>query len=326
VITPTVCGAGPWSQSRRPYRGVVPAPLPTPMLATATKNPPRGDGWAYEMKWDGYRAIVGIHEGRLRICSRRGLDMTARYPELEPLSDAVGVDDVVLDGELVVLDESNRPSFAAIQQHTSPATLMIFDVLRVDGRDVIDLPWRERRTLLERLALRGRSWQTPAIVEADADAALAAAGQLGLEGIVAKRIDAPYRPGKRSPAWQKTKLTNRQELVVGGWLPGEGRLSGTLGSLLVGYHDPAGVGPLVYAGRVGSGLDDAARAALASQLVARSTSPFVGTPKLAGAVWVEPDVVAEVEFSEWTDDGVLRQPVFRGLRVDKDPADVVREP
>jgi bifunctional non-homologous end joining protein LigD len=305
-----------------------PLELPLPMLATATATPPRGDEWAYEMKWDGYRAIVGVADGRVRVASRRGLDASARYPELAPLADAAGVDDLVLDAELVVLDEDGRPSFHAIQQHVEPATLMLFDVLRVDGRDVMSLAWGERRRLLERLELRGPTWQTPPVIEGDADTALDTARRLGLEGLVAKRIDSPYRPGRRTTAWLKVKIRNRQELVVGGWLPGEGRLSGTVGSLLVGYYARPGAAPLVYAGRVGSGLDDALRDALATRLVTRPTSPFAATPRAvsATAVWVEPDVIAEVEFTEWTADGVLRQPVFLGLRADKDPRDVTRDP
>jgi bifunctional non-homologous end joining protein LigD len=295
------------------------------MLATACEEPPRGPEWAYEMKWDGYRAIVGIEGGHVRVASRRGNDLTAKYPELEPLAASVPVDDVVLDGELVVLDDDGSPSFHAIQEHKHAATLMCFDVLRVDGRDVTGLTWRERRALLEQLALAGGTWQTPRVAKGDADAALATAEALGLEGIVAKRIDSVYRPGTRTTAWQKVKLSKRQELVVGGWLPGEGRLSGTVGALLVGYHDEPG-GALRYAGRVGSGLDDGARDALKDQLVRRATSPFAETPsRLPRPVWVEPDVVAEVKFTEWTPDGVLRQPVFLGLRVDKDPTDVVRE-
>jgi len=296
------------------------------MLATPTTVLPRDGEWAYEMKWDGYRAIVEVHGGCVRAVSRRGLDVTAKYPELEPMGDAVPVDDVVLDGELVVLDDEGHASFHAIQQHLRPATFMAFDVLRLDGHDVMDHAWRDRRNALEQLALRGSAWQTPAVVEGDADVALQAANRLGMEGVVAKRVDAPYRPGRRTSAWQKYKLRCRQELVVGGWLEGAGRLSGTVGSLLVGYHARPGDGSLVYAGRVGSGLRDELRDALAAQLVTRPTSPFADTPRrLPSPVWVEPDAVAEVEFTEWTDEGVLRQPVFLGLRADKDPADVVRE-
>ncbi len=201
----------------------------------------------------------------------------------------------MLDGELVVLDEAGRPSFNEIQKHEHAATLMLFDVLRLDGRDVTSLPWRERRALLDKLALAGGTWQTPKVVEGDADLAVATARALGMEGVVAKRTDAPYRPGKRTTAWQKYKLSARQELVVGGWLPGEGRLSGTVGSLLVGYHDEPG-GTFRYAGRVGSGIDDAGRDALQERLVRRDSSPFAETPpRLKGPVWVEPDVVVEVE-------------------------------
>jgi len=296
------------------------------MLAVPTDVLPDDPAeWAYEMKWDGYRAIVEGSHGRLQVVSRRGLDVTAAYPELAGLADAVPVDDVVLDGELVVLDDDGRPSFAAIQQHRTPAVLMCFDVLRLEDDDVTGFPWRERRRLLEALALAGPSWQTPPVTTGTAAEAVSAATELGLEGVVAKRRDAPYRPGTRSSAWRKKKLVRRQELVVGGWLPGEGRLTGTVGSLLLGVHDEPG-GRLRYAGRVGSGLDDAGRDALAAGLHRRERCPFTDPPRIPGAVWVEPDVVAEVTFTEWTDDGVLRQPVFVGLRADKDPRDVVREP
>jgi bifunctional non-homologous end joining protein LigD len=295
------------------------------MLAVPTDRlPDDAEQWAYEMKWDGYRAIVEVAHGRLLVTSRRGLDVTKDYPELAGIVDASPVADLVIDGELVVLDDDGHPSFAAIQRHLVPAVLMCFDVLRLDGADVTELPWHERRRLLEALGLAGPHWQTPPIADGRAADAVAAATALGLEGVVAKRRDAPYRPGVRSSAWRKLKLVQRQELVVGGWLPGEGRLSGTVGSLLLGVHDEPG-GPLRYAGRVGSGLDDRGRDALAARLARRETSPFVDAPRLPGAVWVEPDVVAEVKFTEWTDDGVLRQPVFLGLRADKDPADVVRE-
>jgi bifunctional non-homologous end joining protein LigD len=299
--------------------------LPSPMLAVAAKKlPADDDAWAYEMKWDGYRAIVEVSDDQLRIVSRRGNDVTARYPELDGLPEAVGID-IVLDGELVVLDDGGRPSFQAIQNHTSAAVLMFFDVLRVDGEDTMGMAWHARRALLDRLGLAGERWQTPpAVVGAGARTEAAARG-LGLEGVVAKRVDSPYLPGKRSSAWRKVRFMRRQEMVVGGWLPGEGRLSGTVGSLLVGVHDGAG-GPLRYSGRVGSGLDDRGRDALAKNLVARDTSPFDPPVKVRNAVWVEPDVVAEVAFSEWTDDGVLRQPVFVALCEDKDPVEVVREP
>jgi bifunctional non-homologous end joining protein LigD len=294
------------------------------MLATAAEHlPPDDDAWAYEMKWDGYRAIVEVAGGHLRIVSRNGNDLTLRFPEVAGLAAAVPVD-AVLDGELVVLDESGRPSFQELQQHSAPAAFFAFDVLRLDGRDVTTLPWRERRALLDQLALTGERWQTPPATVREGTRTSDAARALGLEGVVAKQVESSYTPGKRSSAWRKVRFMLRQELVVGGWLPGEGRLAGTVGSLLVGYYDGDA---FVYAGRVGSGLDDRAREALARRLARRPTSPFASpVPRLPDPVWVEPDVVAEVRFSEWTTDGVLRQPVFLGLRDDKSPHEVVRDP
>ncbi len=298
--------------------------LPLPMLAVAAEHVPVDDQeWACEMKWDGYRAVVGIEHGKLRIASRRGNDVTARYPELDGLPVAVGVD-AILDGELVVLDEHGHASFQEIQNHQAPAVFVCFDLLMLDGRDITALAWRDRRTLLERIALSGDRWQTSPVSAGGATHALAAAQELGFEGVVCKRLDSPYLAGRRSPSWRKVKLTLRQELVIGGWLPGEGRLANTLGSVLVGHHDGVG-GPLRYAGRVGSGFDDKGRDALAQRLVRRDTSPFDPAPRVRSAVWVEPDCVAEVKFTEWTIDGVLRQPVFLGLRDDKDPNEVVRE-
>jgi bifunctional non-homologous end joining protein LigD len=294
------------------------------MLAVPDDDLPRDDdAWAFEMKWDGYRAIIGITDGRMRIASRRGNEVTAKYPELSGLPAAVKVD-AILDGELVVLDEDGHASFQAIQQHEAPAVFVAFDVLRLEGTDVTSLAWRDRRALLEQLGLAGDRWQTSPTTIGGGAQARRAAGDLGFEGVVAKRLDSPYLPGRRSPAWRKIKLSKRQELVVGGWMPGKGRLAASLGSVLVGYHDGIG-GPLRYAGRVGSGLDDDGRAALARSLRKRAASPFDPAPKIKDAVWVEPDCVAEVRFTEWTSDGILRQPVFLGLRDDKDPIEVIRE-
>jgi bifunctional non-homologous end joining protein LigD len=294
------------------------------MLAVASNDLPRDDeSWAYEMKWDGYRAIVGLDGGRMRIASRRGNDVTPRYPELDGLAAGVGVD-AILDGELVVLDKHGHASFQAIQQHLAPAVFVCFDVLSVDDRDVTALPWQERRLLLERIGLSGERWQTSPATIGDGARARAAAEELEFEGVVCKRLDSPYLPGRRSPAWRKVKTTKGQELVIGGWLPGAGRLADTLGSVLVGYHDGVG-GPLRYAGRVGSGFKDDDRDAMQRSLRRRETSPFDPAPKIKDAVWVEPDCVAQVKFTEWTSDAVLRQPVFLGLRDDKDPNEVVRE-
>jgi bifunctional non-homologous end joining protein LigD len=314
------------------------------MLATSSKVLPVDHGaWAYEMKWDGMRSLVGIEAGAVWLTSRAGNDATARFPEISGIAEALGGVDALLDGELVALDERGVPSFerlqprmqahgqAAVRERAAaqPVVLMLFDVLWLAGHSTCELPYRERRTLLERLGLAGPSWQTPpttygAIGEDTGAAVLETSRALGLEGVVAKRVDSPYRPGRRVDTWRKVKTTLGQELVVGGWLPGAGRLEGQLGSLLVGYYDDAG---LVFAGRVGSGIDANAREHLQRALAPRrrADSPFVATPKLPSPRWVEPELVVEVEFHEWTSAGVLRAPRYKGLRDDKSAADVVRE-
>ena len=298
--------------------------LPTPMLATAADHlPPDGDDWAYEMKWDGYRAIVEVADGHLRIVSRRGNDLTARYPELSGLTDAVDVD-VVLDGELVVLDETGRPSFQELQQHTAPAAYFCFDVLRLDGRDVTALPWHERRALLDRLALSSDRWQTPPATVRDGTRTSDTARALGLEGVVAKRVDSPYTPGKRVERVAQGAV-HPPTRARGRWLAAGRRPTrrhrglaarGLLRRWHAGVRRSRGLGPR------------RPRRAMRSHVSWCGATPRPSprrVPRLPDAVWVEPDVVAEVRFSEWTTDGVLRQPVFLGLRDDKPPRDVVRE-
>jgi bifunctional non-homologous end joining protein LigD len=316
------------------------------MLATPSKALPTDDGtWAYEMKWDGMRALVGIDGGDVWLTSRAGNDATGRFPEIAPIAEALDGVDALLDGELVALDDDGVPSFERLQPRmqahghaavreragAQPVVLMVFDVLWLGGHSTCELPYTERRALLERLALAGPSWQTPpttfgAVGQEAGQAVLDASRALGLEGVVAKRVDSPYRPGRRSDSWRKVKTTLGQELVVGGWLPGAGRLEGQLGSLLVGYHD-ADDGSLRFAGRVGSGIDAVKREHLERLLASRqrSDSPFVETPKLPSPRWVEPELVVEVAFHEWTSQGVLRAPRYKGLRDDMAAADVVRE-
>jgi len=310
------------------------------MLAVASDDVPRDDEhWAFEMKWDGMRALLAIDGGTMTITTRQGNDATARFPELHPLADALGSIAAVLDGEIVLLDDNGRPSFEKLQprMHVSsasvarrladeqPVVVMLFDVLWLDGHSTLELPYTDRRKLLDQLALSGPTWQTPPTTFGGGAAVLRAASDLGLEGVVAKRLDSAYLAGRRSDAWRKVKPAQGQELVVGGWLPGAGRLEGRLGSLLVGYHDDDGT--LRYAGRVGSGLDETARARLEQLLVAlvRDTSPFANPPKLKASTWVEPRVVVEVAFHEWTRTGVLRAPRYKGVRTDKDASEVVRE-
>jgi bifunctional non-homologous end joining protein LigD len=318
-------------------------PLPTglrPMFAVASKDLPRDDEhWGYEMKWDGMRALLVVEGGRVSVTTRTGNDATARFPELRALGEALGQTEVVLDGEIVALDARGVPSFEMLQprMHAGtaaaarklvaerPVVCMLFDVLWLDGHSTCELPYRERRAVLERLSLTGPAWQTPPTTVGNGDAVLATARELGLEGVVAKRLDGTYQPGRRSDAWRKVKVTAGQELVVGGWLDGNGRLDGRLGSLLVGYHGSDG--ELRYAGRVGSGLDESRRLDLERRLapLARDTSPFTHVPRLPSPHWVAPELVVQVEFHEWTSAGILRAPRFKGLRDDKPAVEVVRE-
>ncbi|MFA9446878.1 non-homologous end-joining DNA ligase [Egicoccus sp. AB-alg6-2] len=307
-----------------------------PMLATPGQPDAVRRGHRYEFKWDGVRALVAITaDGSLQLRSRNGVDITARYPELAGLPDAVG-SPAVLDGEIVAFDERGRPSFAALQPRmhladparaaqaaaTRPVALLLFDLLSHDGDDRLAWPQQQRRAgLLDLDIAAGGPWSVPPDTD-DLDAALAIATERGLEGVVAKRLDAPYRPGVRSSAWVKLRLARRQEVVVGGWRPGKGHRSGRIGSLLVGVNDGTG---LRYAGGVGSGLGEREIEALEAAIVPRAHSPFVDAVEHRDARFAEPGIVVDVRFTEWTPDGRLRHPVYLGRRDDKDPADVVRE-
>ncbi len=309
-----------------------------PMLATlSTRLPGDDDAWAFEVKWDGIRALAYIEGGRIRLQGRRGNDITHRYPELRALGAALGATEVVLDGEIVAFDDQ-RPSFERLQprMHVDdarairrlanevPVVYAIFDVLWLNGHLTTELAFRDRRHLLEQLALHDASWQTPAAHEGGGADLLEATKRLGLEGVVAKRLDSVYEPGRRSAAWRKIKHHATQELVVAGWLPGQGARSDTLGALVLGYYDGD---VLKYAGRVGTGFSDAELRRLQSLLAERErpTSPFSPAPKLKEVHWLEPDLVANVRFTEWTKAGQIRHPAYLGLRDDKDPREVVRE-
>jgi bifunctional non-homologous end joining protein LigD len=311
-----------------------------PMFATTGSLPQPDDGWAYEIKWDGVRAIAYSRPGELRLESRNLNDVTDRYPELARLSRALSSHSAILDGEIVALDRSGRPSFGTLQRrmqvssraqaqrlakHT-PVTYMIFDLLWLDGHSVMGLTYSERRELLSALELNGESWQTPQHTVGEGRALLQASTEQGLEGVMAKRLDSTYRPGARSRTWVKIKGVRRQELVVGGWLPGKGKREERIGALLVGVYETDGT--LRYVGRVGSGFSEQELDRLERLLgpLRRDSSPFgTGVRPPREAVFCEPKLVAEVEFSEWTSGGSLRQPRYKGLRDDKDPREVVRE-
>jgi len=330
-----------------PEPGLEPMPDSlAPMLARLSRLPRDETAWAYEVKWDGIRALMYWRPGRMRIESRNRKDLTSRFPELRDLGRALGSRTAILDGEIVAFDAEGRPSFERLQQRmhlTSeslirrrsrevPAVYVIFDVLYLEGRVTMSLPYEERRALLERAGLQGPAWQVPAYHRGEGKPLLDASAEQGLEGIVAKRLASPYDPGRRGASWLKIKNSLRQELVIGGWLPGEGRRRERIGALLVGFHDDVADGsperrPLRYAGRVGTGFDEAELQRLAGLLapLERPASPFeLGKPP-PGAIFVAPELVAEVEFREWTRERMLRHPSYKGLREDKPPADVVLE-
>jgi len=318
-------------------------PMPTrivPMLARSGELPREDSGWAYEIKWDGVRAIAYSEPGELRLESRNLNDITDSYPELARVGRALGSHSAVLDGEIVAFDAGGRPSFAALQtrMHVSsraharrlatgtPVTYVIFDLLWLDGHSVMGLAYEQRRELLTALELNGERSQAPEHVVGQGAALLAASAEQGLEGIVAKRLDSTYEPGQRSGAWVKVKRVARQELVVGGWMPGKGKREHAIGALLLGVYEPDRA--LRYVGRVGSGFSERELKRLAGLLapLQRRDSPFsAGERPPRGAVFSEPRLVAEVEFAHWTPGGNLRAPVYKGLREDKRPEDVVRE-
>ena len=323
-------------------------PMPeriVPMMAQPASTLPRDPkNWSFEVKWDGVRAIAYVKPGRLRLESRNLNDITEAYPEVRGVVGALGMHEAVLDGEIVAFDDNGRPSFERLQrrmhvtspsairryQSSMPVVYAIFDLLYLDGRSLMELPYHERRARLESLELKGPAWRVPANHPGEGKLLLEATGKQGLEGIVAKRLDSRYEPGRRGGNWLKIKHTMRQELVIGGWMPGEGRRTKRIGALLMGYYED---GKLRYAGRVGTGFTEKTLADLQKRLdpLRRDTSPFeVGGGRGVGGrgpiprevVFVEPELVAEIELREWTAERIMRAPSFKGLREDKSPREV----
>jgi bifunctional non-homologous end joining protein LigD len=323
-----------------------PAPDPAelaPMLASSgTKADLTDEDWQFELKWDGVRALVLGDEKRIRLISRNGNDMSASYPELTDRS-CWPPQDFAADGEIIAVGPSGRPDFGLLQgrmkltkaadvakaQATTPVRLMLFDLLTEAGIDLRRQPLRARRDRLEAFARSGLHGNCPVdlsqVIDADVGHILESAEELGLEGVMAKRTEGRY-VGQRSRSWLKLKFEKTQEVVVGGWRPGKGGRSGSVGSLLLGIPDGS---KLRYVGRVGTGFSTRELEELRQQLDAlpRKTSPFADVPAAdaADARWVSAKLVGEVTFGEWTGTGKLRHPVWRGWRLDKAPADVVVE-
>ncbi|MDE3130564.1 MAG: DNA ligase D [Acidobacteriota bacterium] len=309
-----------------------------PMLAKLSTLPADESQWAFEVKWDGVRAIAHSEPGRLHLLSRNGNDVSAAYPELRALNGALGSRRAILDGELVAFDADGRPSFQLLQNRMhvrgeaavrrlsleTPVTYMIFDLLWLDGHSLMGLPYTERRARLDALGLRAARWQVPESFVGEGSALLAATRERGLEGVIGKRLDSRYASGRHS-AWTKIKNWGRQEAVIGGWRGGQGGRAGRIGALLLGMYDAGG--ELRYVGRVGTGFDARELERLAALLapLARTTTPFAGRQPSKDSHFAEPELVCEVEFSEWTHAGTLRQPSYKGLREDRRPEDVVRE-
>jgi bifunctional non-homologous end joining protein LigD len=316
-------------------------PMPVglrPMLAQLARMPADEDRYGFEIKWDGVRALAYVARGKVRLESRTGRDISAQFPEAAGLTGPLGRRQVVLDGELVAFDDEGKPSFQHLQGRIHlaspqeirermgaiPVTYMVFDLLHLSGRNTRQLPYEERRGALEALALDGPSWQTPGYHVGEGSKLFAASREQGLEGVVAKRLGSRYEPGRRGGSWLKIKNHRSQEVVIGGWLPGKGRRSGTIGALLAGYYED---GELKYAGKIGTGFGEEDLKRLQQRLkpLRRKDSPFVGRQPERGSIFVEPELVAEVEFGEWTQAGTMRHPAFKGLRTDKPARDVVLE-
>ena len=302
-----------------------------PQLATLVDAPPKGEGWLYEVKFDGYRVLARIEGDDVRLFTRNGNDWTARMPVLHRELRKLGLASAWLDGEVVVLDPKGNPSFQLLQNafdssKTSNMVFFVFDLPHFGGYDLTRVPLVERRKVLE-AALASAA--TPHVrysetFEGPVEELLEGACRKGLEGLIGKRADAPYSSG-RSTAWVKVKCSRRQEFVIAGYTDPKGSRTG-FGSLLLGVHDENG--ELVYAGNVGTGFDQAGLASLYAKLedLATDKMPFASRPKGVKAHWVRPRLVAEVAFSEWTSDGRVRHPVFHGLRTDKEPRAITREP
>lgn len=315
-----------------------------PMIASLGNGLPRdSESFAFEFKWDGVRAVSYFHRGSMRILSRNHLEITARYPELRQMSEIFGDRDAILDGEIVAMDENDRPSFARLQQrmhanphaairlmHDIPIYYILFDVLYLDGHSTLSLPYQRRREMLEELTIMGPYWRIGPAVVGEGKSILAAAKTHRMEGVVAKRLDSTYQPGRRSPHWLKIKITHRQEFVVGGWRTEHGSPR-NIGALLLGYHDRKD-GKLHYAGMLGTGFNQKTLGEMEKTLAKRQTDKNPFAERIPGSCrgaceihYVKPDVVVEAEYRRWPKEGLVQQASYKGMRMDKPAREVTRE-
>jgi bifunctional non-homologous end joining protein LigD len=326
-----------------PAPGYQPMPKSiAPMLAVSAPLPADTKDWAFEFKWDGVRAIVFVDGGRVQATSRNDKDLTESFPELRAIGDFLGSRSAILDGEIVAFDESGRPDFGRLQQRLHltgagritarardfAASYLAFDLLYLEGRLLFAEPYDARRRLLESLKLAGEGFATPrAYPGSEGREVLLAAKERGLEGVLVKRRNSVYQPGRRSDDWIKAKNFRNQEVVIGGWTEGKGARKGSFGALLLGMPDKGG---LRYIGKVGTGFDEREQRRVLGDLspLQSKASPFTSRLPITDAAvahYVRPELVGEVQFSEWTRDGRLRAPSWRGMRPDKSPDQVVRE-
>ena len=304
--------------------------VPRPMLAQLAEKPPEGEGWLHEVKLDGFRAIATVHAGEATLCSRNGNDLTERFAEVaRALPNALRSADCVLDGEVCALDKEGHAKFGLLQRGEGSLVIYVFDILERDGEDVTGRTLVERREILEQTLIPGNDVVRLSVAFENGKGLLDQVRALGMEGIVSKRAGSTYQPGKRGGAWLKVKSRDRQEFVIAGYTLGKGRRSKGIGALILAVERD---GALVYVGNCGTGFDDKELDRLHDLLdpLRRDTCPLAEVPRMprvrtADVVWVEPKLVCEAEFAEWTSDNRLRAPVYMGLRDDKPPADVHRE-
>ena len=320
----------------KPLETAMPEHL-APMLAILSDLPAKESEWGFEYKWDGVRAVCYWDSTRIRLESRNLIDITARYPELEELAKRLGARKAILDGEIVALDKMGHPSFPLLQRRMHlqagrvdkvaqevPAHYFIFDILFLDDRSLMLLPYRDRREVLDGLSLEAGNIRVPPSYRANGEAMVKAATEHALEGVMAKRLDSIYQPGRRSPLWRKIKVINSAEFVIGGWIP-EQNNPHHIGSLLLGYYEEGSNG-LTYAGNVGTGFTEQTHAMLLKELrrLEKNASPFHDMAK-RNIHYISPQLVAEIHYRRWPEGAHVQQASFKGLRMDKPPTDVTHE-